>query len=124
MKQAEDGILSPHRVLDLTDERGTLCGKILDELGADVIKVEPPGGSPARRIGSFYHDEVNLEKSLRWLSLNTGKRSVCIDIETADGQAVFRRLAVTADLIVELFSPGYMDDRRQMHEPDRAEAAR
>ena len=49
-----EGMLGPYRVLDLTDERGILCGKILADLGADVIQIEPPGGSPARRIGPFY----------------------------------------------------------------------
>jgi len=48
------GLLSPYRVLDLTDELGFLCGKILGDLGADVVKVEPPGGDPARRLGPFY----------------------------------------------------------------------
>jgi crotonobetainyl-CoA:carnitine CoA-transferase CaiB-like acyl-CoA transferase len=102
-------MLSPYRVLDLTDERGMLCGKILGDLGADVIKVEPPGGSPARRIGPFYNDEADPEKSLPWLALNTGKRSVCLDIEADDGQAAFRRLVETTDFVVESFSPGYMD---------------
>ena len=46
-------LLSPYRVLDLTDERGLLCGKILADLGADVVQVEPTGGSPARNLGPF-----------------------------------------------------------------------
>ena len=55
----EAGMLSPYRVLDLADDRGLLCGKILADLGADVIQVEPPQGNPARRIGPFYRDEVH-----------------------------------------------------------------
>jgi len=53
---SDEGMLSPYRVLDLTDERGLLCGKILADLGADVIQVEPATGNPARRIGPFYQD--------------------------------------------------------------------
>ena len=59
-------LLSPYRVLDLTDAGGLLCGKILADLGADVIQIEPPGGSAARDIGPFYRDEVDREKSLFW----------------------------------------------------------
>lgn len=57
-------MLSPYRVLDLTNERGLVCGKLLADLGADVIKVEPPGGDRTRNIGPFYHDEPHPEKSL------------------------------------------------------------
>jgi crotonobetainyl-CoA:carnitine CoA-transferase CaiB-like acyl-CoA transferase len=55
MEKAE-GMLSPYRVLDLTTERGFICGKLLGDLGANVIKIEKPGGDPARSIGPFYHD--------------------------------------------------------------------
>ena len=55
-------MLNPYRVLDLTTERGLLCGQILGDLGADVIKVEPPGGSPARRLGPFYQDRPDPER--------------------------------------------------------------
>jgi crotonobetainyl-CoA:carnitine CoA-transferase CaiB-like acyl-CoA transferase len=50
------GMLSSYRILDLTNERGFICGKVLADLGADVIKIEKPGGDPARSIGPFYHD--------------------------------------------------------------------
>jgi crotonobetainyl-CoA:carnitine CoA-transferase CaiB-like acyl-CoA transferase len=59
-------MLSPYRVLDLTTERGMLCGQILGDLGADVIQIEPPGGSPARRLGPFYHDIPSPDGSLFW----------------------------------------------------------
>jgi len=57
-------MLSPYRVLDLTTERGLLCGQVLGDLGADVIKVEPPGGSSARRLGPFYNDGPDANGSL------------------------------------------------------------
>ena len=102
-------MLSPYRVLDLTDEKGLLCGKLLGDLGADVIKIERPGGDPARNIGPFYHDEVHPEKSLFWFAYNTSKRGITLDIETADGQQVFKKLVESADFVIESFPPGYMD---------------
>lgn len=104
-----DSLLAPFRVLDLTDEKGLLCGKILGDLGADVIKVERVGGDPARNIGPFYHDIPDSEKSLFWFAFNTNKRGVTLNIETVDGQQIFKRLVKTADFIIESFAPGYMD---------------
>ena len=103
------GMLNPYRVLDLTDERGLLCGKLLGDLGADVIKIERPGGDPARKIGPFYDDEPDPEKSLFWFAFNTSKRGITLDIETAAGQETFKKLVETADFIIESFPPGYMD---------------
>jgi len=101
--------LSPYRVLDLTDEKGFLCGKILADLGADVIKVEPPGGDNGRMIGPFYKDIPHPERSLFWFAYNTGKRGITLDIESGDGHELFKRLVATADLLIESFPPGYMD---------------
>ena len=108
-KEKAEGMLSPYRVLDLTDEKGLLCGKILGDLGADVIKIERPGGDPARNIGPFYHDEADPEKSLFWFAFNTSKRGITLDIETTDGQEVFKKLVKSADFVIESFPPGYMD---------------
>ena len=108
-KEKAEGMLSPYRVLDLTDEMGVLCGKIFGDMGADVIKVERPGGDPARNQGPFYHDEADPEKSLFWFAFNNSKRGITLDIETTDGQDIFRRLVKTADLVIESFPPGYMD---------------
>lgn len=102
-------MLGPYRVLDLTDEKGLLCGKMLGDMGADVIKVEKPGGDPARNLGPFYHDEAHPEKSLLWFAMNTSKRGITLDIETADGREIFKRLAKTADFVIESFQPGYLD---------------
>ena len=62
----KEGPLSPYRVLDLTDENGLLGARILADLGADTIVIEPPEGSSARRLGPFYHDIPEAEKSLTW----------------------------------------------------------
>ena len=107
MREEENrGMLSPYRVLDLTDETGFFCGKLLGDLGADVIKVERPGGDAARSIGPFYHDEADPEKSLLWWAYNTSKRGVTLDITRTDGRDIFRRLVETADFVLETFRPG------------------
>jgi crotonobetainyl-CoA:carnitine CoA-transferase CaiB-like acyl-CoA transferase len=102
-------MLEGYRALDLTDEKGYLCGKILAELGVDVIKIEKPGGDAARGIGPFWHDQVDPEKSLYWFAYNSSKRGITLDIETVDGKAIFRDLVKTADFVVESFDPGHLD---------------
>ena len=97
------------RVLDLTDDKGFLCGKILADLGADVIKVERPGGDPSRRIGPFWDDIADPEKSLYWFAYNSNKKGITLDIETADGKEIFKSLVKTADFVIESFHPGHME---------------
>lgn len=104
-----EGLLTPYRVLDLTNERGFLCGKLLGDMGADVIKIEKPGGDPARKLGPFYQDIPHPEKSLFWWGFNANKRGITLDIETEDGQAIFKKLVKTADYVIESFEPGYLD---------------
>jgi benzylsuccinate CoA-transferase BbsE subunit len=103
------GLLSDYRILDLTDYKGIYCGKVLADLGADVVKIEKPGGDATRSIGPFYKDIPHPEKSLYWWAYNTSKRGITLNIETADGKDIFQRLVKTADAVVESFSPGYMD---------------
>ena len=102
-------MLSCYRVLDLSNEKGFLCGRALGDFGADVIKIERPGGEPGRNIGPFYHDEVDPEKSLYWFAVNAGKRGITLDIETADGREILKELLKKADFLIESFRPGYMD---------------
>ena len=101
-------LLSPYRVLDLTDERGLLCGKILADLGAEVFQVEPPGGSTARRIGPFYGDDPSPSKSLFWWAYTANKRGITLDIESQDGRDLLRRLVADVDFLIESYSPGYL----------------
>ncbi len=101
-------MLTSYRVLDLAGDLGFLCGKILGDLGADVIKVEPPGGDPARRIGPYYHDEPDPEKSLYWFAYNNNKRGVTLDITAAAGRDLLLRLVKSADFMIETFQPGYL----------------
>lgn len=108
-REATESLLGSYRVLDLTDEKGLLCGKILAECGADVIKIERPGGDPARNKGPFYRDIPHPEKSLFWFAYNVGKRGITLNIETADGQEIFRKLVKGADFVIESFTPGYTE---------------
>src|SRR5216684_2195321 len=104
-------MLSPYRVLDLTTERGLLCGQMLADMGADVIKIEPPGGSSGRQIGPFYKDQPHPNRSLYWWAYNRNKRSITLDIERDEGRDLFRRLVERADFLIESHSPGYLSER-------------
>lgn len=104
-------MLSPYRVLDLTTERGLLCGQILGDLGADVIKVEPLGGSPARQLGPFYHDQPHPDRSLYWWAYNRNKRSITLNLDADEGRVLFRRLAGTAHFLLESDTPGALAQR-------------
>jgi benzylsuccinate CoA-transferase BbsE subunit len=98
-----------YRVLDLTDEKGLFCGKVLSDLGMDVIKIEKPGGDSARSLGPFFQNKASPLNSLFWFANNTNKRSITLNIDTADGRNLFKKLAAKADIVVESFTPGYLD---------------
>lgn len=103
-------MLKHTRALDLTDTNGFLCGKILADLGVDVIKIERPGGDPSRNTGPFFHDIPDPEKSLYWFCYNSNKRGITLDITTSDGKDIFKKLVKTADFILESFTPGRLDE--------------
>lgn len=105
----QESLLDGCRVLDLTDAKGLFCGRVLADLGADVIKIERPGGDQARDVGPFYNDFVHKEKSLSWFYMNLNKRGITLDMEKVDGKEIFKRLVQTADFVIESFDPGYMD---------------
>src|SRR5919202_6783603 len=88
------------RVLDLADQNGGLCGRILADLGADVVKVEPPGGDPGRRVPPFALDRPDLDASLSWLAANAGKRGITCNLGSPTGRELFRRLVERADVVV------------------------
>jgi crotonobetainyl-CoA:carnitine CoA-transferase CaiB-like acyl-CoA transferase len=106
-----DGFLHGVRILELADEVGEYCGKVLAGLGADVVKIEPPDGETTRALGPFYHDERSTGGSLYFWHYNFGKRSVCVDLDSVDGQARFRRLAASADVLLETRPSGYLTAR-------------
>ena len=103
-----EGPFAGIRVLELSGEMGQFCGKLMADLGADVIKIEPPGGEASRRVGPFLDDVPHGDRSLAFWHYNTSKRGITLDLETADGQAIFRRLAARADVILETRAPGHL----------------
>ena len=100
-------MLETYRVLDLTDVRGQLGGMILADLGADVIRVEPPGGSEARRVGPFADDSGQY--SLSFAAYNRNKRSVQLDLEADEGRATFLDLIRGADIVLDSGPPALLD---------------
>ncbi|MBI2917561.1 MAG: CoA transferase [Chloroflexi bacterium] len=97
------------RVLDLSQGiAGPYCAKLLADYGATVVKVEPPEGEPSRQTGPFPQDIPHPEKSGLFLSLNTNKKGVTLDLETATGADLLRSLVEVADVVVESFLPGYL----------------
>jgi len=100
------GVLDGIRVLDLTQMvAGPLCTLLLGDMGADVIKVEPPGGDTARHIGR----NRPCGESDYFLSMNRNKRSIVLDLKQAKDLEVLRSLAARADVLVENFRPGTME---------------
>src|SRR5580700_73382 len=99
------------RVLDLSGSAGQYCGKQFADLGADVILIEPVGGSPVRRDGPFLDDCAHVEFSLQFAYFNAGKRGAAIDLDRPEGQHIVRQLAGDADLIIESEKPGLMKRR-------------
>jgi crotonobetainyl-CoA:carnitine CoA-transferase CaiB-like acyl-CoA transferase len=101
-------LLSGYRVLDLTSSIGAFCGKLLRDLGTDVIKIEPPDGDPMRREPPFARGHIHREGSLRFAYLNAGKRSVTLDITQKTGRKLLLDLVGRADVIIEDFPPGHL----------------
>jgi benzylsuccinate CoA-transferase BbsE subunit/naphthyl-2-methylsuccinate CoA transferase subunit len=111
------------RIIDFTGELGPYTAKTFAGLGADVIHLESLSGDPLRSVGPFYGNRPGRETSLQYLYYNAGKRGMALDLATAPGQEVFRRLCSKADLLVESFAPGVLaryglayDALRQLNE--------
>src|SRR5207302_2467819 len=103
-------LLQPYRILDLTGPLGFSCGKILADLGADVIKIEPPGGDPARRLPPLLGGGCEPPLSLCWLAFNANKRGITLNLFSRHGRDAFLRLEEKADFVIESFSPGTIGD--------------
>ncbi|MEE9286348.1 MAG: CoA transferase, partial [Dehalococcoidia bacterium] len=97
------------RVVEIADHRGEFCGRLLANMGADLVKVEPPEGSTGRRIGPFYEDQPGPERSLYWWHYNAAKRGVTLDIKRRDGARVLERLLDGADVLIETLGPGGLE---------------
>lgn len=104
------GPLCGLRVVDLTGERVQICGRVLSDLGADVILVEPPRGSESRRLAPYADGVPDVEGSLYFWHSNAGKRSVTLDVRLPHGAGLLReRIAPLADVLIESYEPGYLD---------------
>ncbi|MBW1787186.1 MAG: CoA transferase [Deltaproteobacteria bacterium] len=103
-------LLDSYRVLDLSNHRGQFCGKILGDLGADILKIEPPGGDKARSFGPFIGDDPHPEKSLYWIAHNTNKRGITLDIGTGRGKALLLDMVKGAKFLIESHLPERSDE--------------
>lgn len=104
-----DKSLEGLRVVEFTDELGSYCGRLLADLGAEVVKVEPPGGGRERHTPPFYHTVApGPDTSLAFWVHNTSKKSVVLDLESVRGQAQARALVLSADVVLEDNPVGYM----------------
>lgn len=101
--------LGGRRVVELADDSGVYCGKLLADMGADVIKIERPGGDATRAIPPFVDGAPAADASLFFAYMNTSKRGVTLDLSRSEGQELFRKLVATADLVVETLPPGRLD---------------
>ena len=106
MKTALGGI----RILDLAGAEGQFCGRVLADLGAEVIKVEPPGGDPARTTAPLMPRAEEGKLGLGFIHFNTNKKSIVVDLSTPDGQSQFLRLVCIADAIIENGRESWIDD--------------
>ena len=102
--------LSDIRVLDLTDLKGALCAKLMGDMGADVIKIEPPNGDSMRDIGPFLDGTPHRERSLLYWFYNTSKRGITLDLNKAAGQELFKQLVANVDVVIESSTPGTWAD--------------
>ncbi|MDP1818864.1 MAG: CoA transferase [Acidimicrobiales bacterium] len=117
---ALDGVV----VVELASDAAAFAGKLLGDLGADVILVEPPGGHRSRTYAPFAGDVVDPERSLWFWHYNTSKRSVVLDIDDPAGADRFRRLVAGADVVLEAEPPGRLAALGVDHPELRAEHPR
>lgn len=104
------GPLEDVRVVDLTGNPGAYCCKLLGDLGADVIRVEKPGGDECRWQPPYYHGVETPDTSLAFFARNTSKRSITLDLQARESAAILARLVRWADVLVESYSPGFLDE--------------
>ncbi len=109
------GVLDGVRVIELADERAEYAGLLLAGMGAEVIKVEPPGGSPTRTIGPFIGDGAGPDRSLFFALHNRAKQSVVIDLDDPGQAERFTELVGSADVLLESTDAGFLDDRGISH---------
>src|ERR1700722_8453700 len=104
------GPLTGVRVVELAHERAAWAGKLMADLGADVVVVEPPGGAAQRRYGPFLDDQPGPERSLWWWQYNTSKQGVVADLAAPADRERVARLVADAGVLVEAEPPGSLDE--------------
>lgn len=109
-RQGEPAALSHLRVLDLTGPGAQYCGRLMADLGADVVKVEPPEGDAARHLRPFAGNEPGPERGIPFLPLNVNKRSVALDLGDETDRRRFEALARAADILVDDGSAFALDE--------------
>jgi benzylsuccinate CoA-transferase BbsE subunit len=109
MSNISPSALSDLRILDLTDITGALCAKLFGDMGADVIKIEPPGGDATRSIGPFLDNQPHRERSLLYWFYNTSKRGVTLDLQKPAGQDLFKQLVTKVDIVIASIAPGTLE---------------
>jgi crotonobetainyl-CoA:carnitine CoA-transferase CaiB-like acyl-CoA transferase len=110
------GPLTGYRVLDLGGPLSLHCTKLLADMGADVIKIEPPSGDESRRVPPFKDDAPHPEKSLYFLHFNTNKRGITLDVEKPDGRDILLELCKKADVLIETYRPSRAKELRLIYQ--------
>ena len=104
------GVLDGVKVLDLSEDiAGSFCARLMADYGADVLKLEPPGGAALRRMGPFFGDDPHPEKSLFFLVMNLNKKGATLNLSTVTGRQILKQLVPHIDVIIETYRPGHLD---------------
>ena len=104
-------LLDGYRCLDLSGDIGFALGSMLGKFGVDVIKIERPGGDPARIRAPYIGGKKDPDKSIFWNVYNADKRGITLNLEDPEGRKIFMEMVKTADFVIETFEPGWMDER-------------
>ena len=103
------GVFDGVKVLDLSEDiAGSFCARLLADYGADVLKLEPPGGAALRKMGPFFGDDPHPEKSLFFLVMNLNKKGATLNLETVTGRSILKKLTQYVDVVIETYRPGHL----------------
>ena len=105
------GLLEGIQILDLADEKASFCSKLLADLGARVVKIEKPGGDRSRELGPFPEELPNPDRGIFFYYNNTNKLGITLNLEYEDGKETFLKLLQKADIVIETFPPGYLEQK-------------
>ena len=106
------------KVLEIGEELGEWCGKLLADMGAEVIKIEPVSGSKTRRYDPFYNNEPGVNKSLYYWHYNTSKKSITLDLNNRECLPILEKLIKYTDVIIDSTYPSNLDALNLEYEDD------